>query len=283
MSCEKKTTGRPSEDRRWMQYYPDMMLELIKRPNCTVWEYLEQHCPGPDVVAIHYYGEDITWRTVFEESEKCARSLRAMGFGEGDQIPVFFRLVPNFVFLLLAAEKIGASILCRDNTLIENVEAVSKADAKAIFAHDFLSQKELRTYCEGAGVRKVILLEPMYYGHESTLPDYIKASLDEIYPRVTASGENTMSWDEFLSWQLLCRQSRSRQRSHQTTVPCLYKWIHRPVQAGYPLCEQYSRHRMSDELLRRIRPDPSDLDGDMPSACTGSSCGFHGNASAVIQ
>lgn len=32
-----------------------------------------------------------------------------------------------------------------------------------------------------------------------------------------------------------------------------------------------------------IRPDPSDLDGDMPSACTGSSCGFHGNASAVIQ
>lgn len=56
MSCEKKTTGRPSEDRRWMQYYPDMMLELIKRPNCTVWEYLEQHCPGPDVVAIHYYG-----------------------------------------------------------------------------------------------------------------------------------------------------------------------------------------------------------------------------------
>lgn len=109
MSCEKKTTGRPSEDRRWMQYYPDMMLELIKRPNCTVWEYLEQHCPGPDVVAIHYYGEDITWRTVFEESEKCARSLRAMGFGEGDQIPVFFRLVPNFVFLLLAAEKIGAS------------------------------------------------------------------------------------------------------------------------------------------------------------------------------
>lgn len=199
VSCEKKTTGRPSEDRRWMQYYPDMMLELIKRPNCTVWEYLEQHCPGPDVVAIHYYGEDITWRTVFEESEKCARSLRAMGFGEGDQIPVFFRLVPNFVFLLLAAEKIGASILCRDNTLIENVEAVSKADAKAIFAHDFLSQKELRTYCEGAGVRKVILLDPMYYGHESTLPDYIKASLDEIYPRVTASGGNTMSWDEFLS------------------------------------------------------------------------------------
>lgn len=199
MNCEKTPTGKPSEDRRWMQYYPEMMLKMIQKPECTLWEYLEQHCPGSDVVAIHYYGEDITWKTVFEESEKCARSLRAMGFGEGDQIPVFFRLVPNFVFLLLAAEKIGASLLCRDNTLLENVEAVSKADAKAIFAHDFLAPKELRTYCEGAGVKKVILLNPMYYGDESTLPDYIKESLDENYPRVTASGENTMTWDEFLS------------------------------------------------------------------------------------
>ena len=72
MSCEKKTTGRPSEDRRWMQYYPDMMLELIKRPNCTVWEYLEQHCPGPDVVAIHYYGEELPG----ERSSRNQRNVR---------------------------------------------------------------------------------------------------------------------------------------------------------------------------------------------------------------
>lgn len=103
LNQENKATGRPSEERKWMQYYPEMMLNLIQKPQCTVWEYLESNCPGMDEVAIHYYGEDITWRTVFEESEKCARSLRAMGFGEGDQIPVFFRLVPNFVYLLLAA------------------------------------------------------------------------------------------------------------------------------------------------------------------------------------
>ena len=199
LNQENKATGRPSEERKWMQYYPEMMLNLIQKPQCTVWEYLESNCPGMDEVAIHYYGEDITWRTVFEESEKCARSLRAMGFGEGDQIPVFFRLVPNFVYLLLAAEKIGASILCRDNTLQENVEAVSKADAKAIFAHDFLSKKEMKAYFENAGVKKIILLNPLYYGDEKTLPDYIKASLDENYPRVAASGKGTMTWDEFLS------------------------------------------------------------------------------------
>ena len=45
MNCEKAPTGKPSEDRRWMQYYPEMMLKMIQKPECTLWEYLEQHCP----------------------------------------------------------------------------------------------------------------------------------------------------------------------------------------------------------------------------------------------
>lgn len=72
MNCEKAPTGKPSEDRRWMQYYPEMMLKMIQKPECTLWEYLEQHCPGPDVVAIHYYGEDITWK-LFSRNPKNVR------------------------------------------------------------------------------------------------------------------------------------------------------------------------------------------------------------------
>ena len=35
MNCEKAPTGKPSEDRRWMQYYPEMMLKMIQKPECT--------------------------------------------------------------------------------------------------------------------------------------------------------------------------------------------------------------------------------------------------------
>lgn len=41
LNQENKATGRPSEERKWMQYYPEMMLNLIQKPQCTVWEYLE--------------------------------------------------------------------------------------------------------------------------------------------------------------------------------------------------------------------------------------------------
>ena len=113
-------TGVPSADRPWMQYYPPQLIENLEIPEQTIGEYLRAHCPGDDVVAMHYYGNDITWKQLFEQVDATARGLKALGLGEGDAIPTFLRAVPEFIYLLLAAEKIGASILCRDNTLEEN-------------------------------------------------------------------------------------------------------------------------------------------------------------------
>ncbi|MFQ8907313.1 MAG: hypothetical protein ACLR7K_09895 [Subdoligranulum sp.] len=59
---------------------------------------------------------------------------------------MFLRSVPEFIYLLLAKlERIGASLLCRDNTLEENIEAVQKANAKVIFVHDFFLQGRNRS------------------------------------------------------------------------------------------------------------------------------------------
>lgn len=48
MNCEKAPTGKPSEDRRWMQYYPEMMLKMIQKPECTLWQsiIMEKISPG---------------------------------------------------------------------------------------------------------------------------------------------------------------------------------------------------------------------------------------------
>ena len=84
---------------------------------------------------------DALQKLLLEQADLAARALKALGFGQGDQIPVFLRSVPEFVYLLLGAEKIGASLLCRDNTLRENVDAVRLSGAKAMFAHDFLTKQ----------------------------------------------------------------------------------------------------------------------------------------------
>lgn len=191
-------TGRASVDRPWMKLYPEVLRNL-QIPACTLMEYLKMNCPGEDVVAMHYYGNDIKWSTVLENAELTARALKAMGFGEGDQIPVFFQAVPEMVYVLLAAEKIGASLLCRDNTLEENVEAVRKSGAEVILAHDYLGQNELEKYLSDSSVRKVVLLDPCYSCKREDMPDYIQKTLDSRYPDVKASGSATISWDEFLA------------------------------------------------------------------------------------
>ena len=80
MSIKQKLTGKPSIDRPWMQYYPQEMIENLTVPNSTIYEYLMYNCPGDDVVAIHYYGRDITWKQIKEETDKVARALKAAAF-----------------------------------------------------------------------------------------------------------------------------------------------------------------------------------------------------------
>lgn len=198
MSDVPPVTGKPSVDRPWLKYYPDQLRNMIHLPECTVAEYLRECCPGDEVHAIDFYGSRITWETVFSQADDVARSLRALGFGEGDQIPVFLANVPEFVYLLLGAEKIGASLLCRDNTLRENVEATARSGARAIISQDWLSQDELGRFLADTNVERVVLLDACRSCTRAGMPDYVRANLDRHYPTERAHGPKTMDWSEFI-------------------------------------------------------------------------------------
>lgn len=195
----KPLTGKPSIDKPWLKYYPQILLDNLTVPECTLTQYLLANMPGMDVTAIHYYGADITWAQVMRDADRIAKSLKAVGFGVGDQIPAFLRSVPEFIPMLLAAEKIGASLLIRDNEVHENADAIRKSGAKVMFAHSFLSHREMKTYAKEAGVERFVLIDPCYSCDRKQIPDYILRSLDGLYPEVCAHGSKTMSWDEFLA------------------------------------------------------------------------------------
>ena len=189
-------TGKPSIDRPWMKFYPDV-LRGIQVPACTVEQYLSVRAADPNVIAMHYYGVDITWGTVFRKVDATARALQVLGIKQGDQIPVFLRSVPEFIYLLLAAERIGASLLCRDNTLEENIEAVQKANAKVIFVHDFFSKAEIEAYREQTNVNTYVIVPALESGDRAAMPVYLQHSLDALYPDVPARGSDTMMWADF--------------------------------------------------------------------------------------
>lgn len=192
-------TGKASFDKPWLKYYPTELIDNLQIPFCTMNQYLQYNMPGLDVPAIHYYGSDITWAEVFGTTEKIARSMKALGCKENDQVPSFLRSVPEFISLFLAAERVGASILCRMNTLKENVEAVCKSNSRFMFAHDFLTEEEMNAFLTGSSVEKIILLPPCNSCDINQLPDYIRKSLDENYTGTCAHGSAIMTWQEFLA------------------------------------------------------------------------------------
>ena len=115
MTSMNVQTGKPNLDRPWLRYYPQELLDSLSVPDITLNQYLRQNMTGLDDTAIDFYGNQITWRTIFRNVELVAKALRAAGFHEGDQVPVLVKSVPEFFYLLFACERIGASLLIRDN------------------------------------------------------------------------------------------------------------------------------------------------------------------------
>lgn len=189
--------GKPSIDRPWMKFYPESISQL-QVPEVSLNEYLRMNCPGMDMVAMHYYGKDVSWERFFMKVDMVAKSMCAMGIKEGDQVPVFYRSVPEFIVMLLAAEKLGASLVCRDNTLQENIDAVKEAEAKVIFVHDFLTGEEARAYKEQGGVETIISLSPYHAADKAKMPEHIIKEIDSFYTDGILSGDGIMTWEEFL-------------------------------------------------------------------------------------
>ena len=190
-------TGKPSIDRPWMKFYPEQ-VQMLQLPKCTLNAYLEQRCGSKDNIAIHYYGTDISWAAFWTQTERIAKALKAVGFGVGDQIPVFWRSVPEFLMLLLAAEKIGARVVCRDNLPHENAEAVKNTGSSVVFAHDFISQEDIDAI-EGTGIRRFVLLSPYCSADRAQIPDYIETEIRSLYNGSHRFTVETLNWNQFLA------------------------------------------------------------------------------------
>lgn len=192
-----KLTGKPSFDRPWMQFYPPGADQMVV-PEVTMNEYMKMMARGDNLTVMHYYGTNIRWKAFFRGVDETARSMRAAGLGEGDQIPVMLRATPEYLMVLLAAEKIGASLLCRDNTIPENAEAIAKAGCKLMFIHDFATQEEINAYTE-AGITRFITVSPWRLAVRSEMPDYIVENMEKLYAEPIIESESICTWDDFIA------------------------------------------------------------------------------------
>ena len=104
------SVGYPSIDKPWLKYYSD---ETKKKtiPEMTVYDYLYmKNIDNMDSVALNYLGVNIKYKTLFKKIDEITKSLIAMGVKKGDVITSCLVNMPESVYLIYAANKIGAVV-----------------------------------------------------------------------------------------------------------------------------------------------------------------------------
>lgn len=185
------SSDRPSIIKPWMAYYPEFMRK-IQIPRCKISEYIAKHRRDVEKTAVSYYGSSFSFCELMDLTKAVKQSLLRYGVRPDDQIVVFMESSPVFLALLFACEDIGASIVCRDGTVPENMLAVHNAKAHLVFVSD-TTGRELRSFLSVLSGVTVVCVSACDY--VSGMPDYARRGYYSLFePDVT--GE--ISFSDFL-------------------------------------------------------------------------------------
>ena len=193
-----KLTGKASIDKPWLKFYPEE-LRNMETPVITVEKFLRAKNPDENKIAFEYYGNKITWKELWEEVDKAAKSLKVLGFGEGNRIPLFLQTVPAHYILLLAAERIGAAIICRDDISEELCFAIRKSKSETAFVMDYTSKADEELFRKTTPMTRMIKISPYDYADRDAVPDYVEKEITSRYVDETETTEGDLTWDEFLA------------------------------------------------------------------------------------
>lgn len=191
-------TGKASVDKPWLQFYPEA-LRNVEVPTITVETFLRAKNPDENKIAFEYYGNKITWKEFWGEVDKAAKSLKILGFGEGNRIPVFLQSVPAHFILLIAAERIGAAIICRDDIPEELCFAIRKSKSETAFVMDYTSKSDEDLFRATTPMKRVIKVSPYDYADRKSVPDYVEKEIASRYTGAMETTEGDLTWDEFLA------------------------------------------------------------------------------------
>lgn len=190
-------TGKASIDKPWLNFYPESFRNITV-PKMTLENFLKTKNPDLNRIAFEYYGKKYTWGQIWNEVELAAKALKAIGFQQNDRIPVFIQAVPAHFILLLAAERIGAALICRDDIPEELCFAIRKSKASTVFVHDYISKEDEELFRQTTPMTRMIKISPYDYTAKENMPGYIRKEIESRYPVETKTTEGDISWEEFL-------------------------------------------------------------------------------------
>ena len=197
MKKSKKQTNKINTP--WYKEYKDVPSHL-EYPNSTMIDYLEE-CSKDRLhkLAFKYYGKSYTFKSMLENIDNIARSLKALGIAEDDKVTICMPNTPEGVMTFYAVNKIGAvANMIHPLSSEKEIEFyVNNVESKFILTVDVACQKILNIV-ENTSLEKVVVasasasmnpvMSGLYYVTEGRKIKYKKADKNLL-----------IEWKDFIS------------------------------------------------------------------------------------
>ncbi len=108
MNEKSSTPIFPSVERPWLRHYSPEAVSM-EIPERTLFRFIEEkNRDYPDSVVYRYYGNAITYGTLFQEIRRAARALKKAGVKAGDLVTIQSMHTPETIYLYYAVSYLGA-------------------------------------------------------------------------------------------------------------------------------------------------------------------------------
>ena len=161
------------------------LINLRRNHNVSWYSFLkERMLKNLDSNALFYRGSYITYRDVLKKADDLAKYLVDVGIKAGDEIPVCMTNTPELVYLLLAANKIGAKLnIFGEQFDKDYIAEILNGTSKKILFSDDSRYDSIKDVVQSVGIDNVVVsslsdsVSDYYYlskDYEPELDDYYR-------------------------------------------------------------------------------------------------------------
>lgn len=207
--------GYPSIDKAWLGSLKVDKLSSIHNDKTIYQDIVESNKDNLDEIALMYFGSKITYRKMFENINKTAKSLEEYGIKKGDFVTICCAGIPECVYTVYALAKIGAisNLMAPYFEQDQMTERIKDCDSKLLIVMDKF-YPQIKDATDKSSIENVVVIPTLNSSPLRFIPQKDKF-------KVTDSNE--VLWNDFI------KKGKNRQESKTFEY-----------EKDYPLCMVYS-------------------------------------------
>lgn len=210
-------SGYATIDKPWQRYFKMDKLNSIKNDSTIYQDILKNNTDYLDDVAIMYFGTKITYRQLFDNIDKTAKSLEEYGVRKGDFVTVCCAGIPEAIYTVYALAKIGAiaNLMAPYFDKEQMIERINDCESKTIIVMDTF-YPQIKDAITKSSIKNTIVIPTLNSSLLRFLPNKNNSKIKLDYINET--------W-----WKQFVKDGRKR------IVPQTFEYV-----KDYPLCMVYS-------------------------------------------